>query len=254
MAYFEQDELKRCYDFALNMIGNHNPKMIYPREDWEIFRDDFRGKLGEVAFRKYILNYTNAEIKEDIDYAIYPRKVWDSNDIVLNVDGNDIHINVKSGKGGSEFLMIETKRYKANGEYAYQNNDNTPVRVDAYAFVQVAIKPEYSERDFKHKSLERFMSYDNRKISYYVLGAISHEDFWKNKHFADAGIKCSKDNLRKVCRGEQPEMAKSETKKENVLQQPNYILDGMSEVEKINGDLLRRLSLNSRLARHNNNV
>ena len=49
-------------------------------------------------------------------------------------------------------------------------------------------------------------------------------------------------------------VAKSETKKENVLQQPNYILDGMSEVEKINGDLLRRLSLYSRLARHNNNV
>ena len=48
---FTQDEVWKCYQFARQMRGKHNRNMIMDREDWEIFRDDLRGKLGEIAFR-----------------------------------------------------------------------------------------------------------------------------------------------------------------------------------------------------------
>ena len=35
------------------MKGKHNLNLIMEREDWEIFRDDFRGKLWEVAVKNY---------------------------------------------------------------------------------------------------------------------------------------------------------------------------------------------------------
>ena len=45
---FTQDEVWKCYQFARQMRGKHNRNMIMDREDWEIFRDDLRGKLERV--------------------------------------------------------------------------------------------------------------------------------------------------------------------------------------------------------------
>ena len=43
---FNYKDIEDVYNFAKKMIGNHNPNMIMQRDDWEIFRDDIRGKLG----------------------------------------------------------------------------------------------------------------------------------------------------------------------------------------------------------------
>ncbi len=230
MPEFTKDELRECYKFARDMIGNHNPDMIMEREDWEIFRDDFRGKLGEVALRKVIKKYISwAHINEEIDYHVYPRGEWDSNDLV--VEG--LHINVKSAKGKSRFLMVERERYNDDGTYAYDNHDGTPVRVDAYVFVNIDIKPEYNCLDFKHETLEEFMAYKNRSISYWVAGGISHDKFWQRKHFAPQGIKCDIQNLERVCKGEKPEIAPEGMDREHVLQRDNYILASRTELDNI---------------------
>lgn len=50
--YFEKGQVWDCYTFAQKMRGNHNPNMIMDRAEWEIFRDDFRGKLGEVELEE----------------------------------------------------------------------------------------------------------------------------------------------------------------------------------------------------------
>jgi len=230
MPEYTMDELEKCYQFARGMIGNHNPNMIMEREDWEIFRDDFRGKLGEVALRKFLANSRfRDKITEEIDFGVYPRSEWDSNDLVVN----DVHVNVKSVKGGSNFLMVETFRYNEDGTYTYDNHDGSKVEVDAYVLVNVKIEPEYNRLDFKYETLEAFMGYGNRKISYWIKGGIRHEQFWKMKHFAPEGILCTKPNLKKVCNGQEPVIAPKGTKRELVLQKDNYIIDGETELEFI---------------------
>ena len=61
---FTKNEVWECYQFARQMRGKHNRSMIMDRDDWEIFRDDLRGKLGEIALRNYIMkNIPNANIE-----------------------------------------------------------------------------------------------------------------------------------------------------------------------------------------------
>ena len=55
--------------------------MIMDRDDWEIFRDDLRGKLGEIALRNYIMkNIPNANIESNIDFSVTPLGQWDITD------------------------------------------------------------------------------------------------------------------------------------------------------------------------------
>lgn len=174
---FTQDEVWKCYQFARQMRGKHNRNMIMDREDWEIFRDDLRGKLGEIAFRNYIIkNVPEANIESDIDFSVTPLGQWDITDLVVNGK----YINVKSVKGNSRFLLIETKRYDSDGNYAYKNNDDMPVRVDAYVLVKVVIEPEINYRDLNYRTVEEFKnSYGGRSIRAEILGGISHDDFWR---------------------------------------------------------------------------
>lgn len=94
MQYTDK-ELALCYRFSQQMVGKHNKDIIMDRDDWEIFRDDFRGKLGEVALRKYIIeNIPDAKIEGDIDYSVTPIGQWDTVDLKVN----GMYINVKSIK------------------------------------------------------------------------------------------------------------------------------------------------------------
>ena len=82
---FTKKELELCYRFAQRMKGNHNRDMIMDRSDWEIFRDDFRGKLGEIALRSYIVEkFPYAAIEEDVDFTVTPPGQWDITDLVVN--------------------------------------------------------------------------------------------------------------------------------------------------------------------------
>ena len=224
---FTKGEVWRCYQFAHDMIGNHNRDMIMDREDWEIFRDDLRGKLGEAALRKYVLeNIPNAVIDGEIDYEVTPLGQWDITDLII--DGQ--YINVKSVKGNSRFLLVETNRYDADGNYSYRNNDGEPVRIDAYVLVRVSIEPEINWNDMNYTTIEEFKtSRGGRHIEAEILGAISHEDFWRNKHFAPRHMKCDYKNLQAVCNGEKIEMLQGGGKKES-LQRDNYILDSKNEL------------------------
>lgn len=69
---FTKNEVWECYQFARQMRGKHNRSMIMDRDDWEIFRDDLRGKLGEIALRNYIMkNIPNANIESNIDFPLH---------------------------------------------------------------------------------------------------------------------------------------------------------------------------------------
>lgn len=224
---FTKGEVRKCFQFAKDMIGNHNPNMIMDREDWEIFRDDFRGKLGEVAIRKYISQHMpNASIEEEIDYSIMPRGEWDKNDLVVN----GLHVSVKSIKGKSRFLLIETYRYNSDGTCSYDNDNGEPVMIDLYALVRVSIEPEISADDMRFPSIDALKNEKNTKINYTILGGITHDEFWRIKHFAPRGILCSKENLEKVCRNMPPVAGELSAEKTTVLQQDNYVIDSSNEL------------------------
>lgn len=227
---FTRGEVWKCYQFAKEMIGNHNRDMIMDREDWEIFRDDLRGKLGEVALRKYVLeNIPSAVIDGEIDYSVTPLGQWDITDLIIN--GN--YINVKSVKGNSRFLLVETNRYDTNGNYTYRNNDGEPVRIDAYVLVRVSIEPEINSADMNYTSVEEFRSSKGRRhIEAEILGGISHDAFWRTKHFAPKHMKCDYKNLQAVCNGKEIELLYDGGKTES-LQRDNYILDSRNELVSV---------------------
>lgn len=229
---FTDIELARCYRFAQEMKGNHNRDMIMDRQDWEIFRDDFRGKLGEVALRKYILSHIpTAIIEGDIDYDVTPLGQWDITDLLVNGK----YINVKSVKQRSNFLLIETKRYREDGHYAYKNNNGIDVKVDAYVLVRVTVEPDMSIHTMGYREVKQIKN--NHSVSAEILGGITHDEFWLRKHTAHRGIKCTYHNLKAICDGktELPDRLVGGERKTEVLQQDNYILykNELGSVEKL---------------------
>lgn len=244
---FDIAEFSDVYNFAKGMVGNHNPDMIMAREDWEIFRDDIRGKLGELALRKYIReNMPNATIDTDIDYEVTPRGQWDITDLVINNN----YINVKSIKGNARFLLVETDRYDEYGNYRYNNNDGGNVRVDSYVLVRVHIEPDVGRGDFNNRhrlnSLDRFLNNawdarQQREVRRYiyaeVLGGISHADFWNRKSYAPRGIRCSVPNLRAITSGVEinrlPDPVRSYDRANNILQRNNYVINSETQLSRI---------------------
>ena len=229
MYNYERNQVWECYTFARRMIGNHNPDMIMPRTDAEIFRDDFRGKLGEVAVRNYVRNIMpEASIDGEIDFETMPRGEWDRTDIVIN----DKHVSVKSIKGNSRFLLIEAGRYNEDGSASYRNHDGSEIRTDLYALVKVDITPEITEEAMGFQNVREFWE-AGYTVRYEVLGGITHDDFWEHKHFAPAGIRCSVANLEAVCLGEEVEPGDGERLNET-LQVDNYVIDSQRELVPLN--------------------
>lgn len=230
---YDRGQVWDCYLFARRMIGNHNPDMIMGRNEWEIFRDDFRGKLGEVALKNYISkNIPGASFTGDIDFTVTPRGQWDNTDLIVNGK----YINVKSVKGNSNFLMIETFRYDANGNYTYRNNDGQNVRVDMYALVKVGIDKEMGPDDMDYQNIAEFWnSKGGRRINATLMGAITHDDFWRRKHTAPQYMMCEIQNLKDVCLNRPvvmatPQQISDPRMKTRILQQENYILNGRTEL------------------------
>lgn len=233
MISFTYAEINACFKFALNMRGKHNPNMIQKRSDWQILTDDFRGKLGEIAVRKYFkANILNAKITTDLDFSITPRGQWD----IVDIEVNGKACSIKSIKPRSKFLLIEKNRYDSYGNYRYKNNNNESVPVDYYILVKVAF-PQLSNNVFKYKSFEQLMNNENYKGNIYniddikakVLGGISHDEFWNKKVFAPKGIKCTVKNLEALTNGitinELPDKICGNESQNNILQQDNYIIN-----------------------------
>ena len=80
-----------------------------------ISSDTFRGKVGEVIVKKFLeqipLNITGISL----DFEIYPRGKWDSQDIIIN----DKTISIKSVKWFSKWLLLESKDINRGDVYDY---------------------------------------------------------------------------------------------------------------------------------------
>ena len=101
-----QEELDRCYEFSIKCAENQ--QMIEfgqsdtaERSVTEIGRDNYIGKIAEVAFAKMLRDLFN--IKIDLDFEYYPRGKWDGQDTVIN----NWKIDIKSTRQGGKWMLIE---------------------------------------------------------------------------------------------------------------------------------------------------
>ncbi len=219
-----EEAKKLCYNFAAGMKKKHNEDKIQERKVWEIFRDDFRGKLAEIEVRNKIIKDLSKEfyIKTDVDFTISEKGVWDTDDLVIGVKNSDrsYSLSIKSVKKHSSNLLIERERFLENGEYSYKNNNGEDIQVDIYVLVEVAIEKEFNKSIYNEK-LDKFISYEelmkNKSIKINILGAISHDSFWESKAFAPMDIICTAYNLKYIYWNKE---------KENVYDTlPEYFLD-----------------------------
>ena len=101
-----QDEIQQCRDFSYECA--HNQQSIEfgqsdtaVRSDQEVGRDNFIGKIAEVAFAKMMKSKFNIHI--DLDFNYYPRGEWDGQDTVIN----GWKIDIKGTRKGGRWMLVE---------------------------------------------------------------------------------------------------------------------------------------------------
>jgi len=226
-------DIVKAYEFARDMKGHHNDNMVRQRGDRQIFIDDFRGKLAEIALKRYLEG--NGHIVGNIDFNIYNRGEWDKNDLIID---DNINISVKSSGLKANYLMIETHRFNADGTYSYKNHDGSEIKVDYYAFLNIGIGDEDESGYTEYTDGIAFMGVNDRNSTWqdvpekrkafwcYLKGFISHEDFWRLKKKANRGIYANLSDLNEVWDGNflamRPDFIENDKK---WLQKDNYIIN-----------------------------
>lgn len=100
------DELKKCLEFSIKCAENQQniefgQSDTKPRAVAEIGRDNYIGKIAEVAFAKMLYNEFGISI--DLDFEYYPRGGWDAQDTIIN----GWKIDVKGTRQGGRWMLIE---------------------------------------------------------------------------------------------------------------------------------------------------
>ncbi len=100
-----ETEIGQCNDFAKRCAENQQ-KIEFGQKDTarrsiqEIARDNLIGKIAEVAFAKMLREHYCITVS--LDFKIYPRRVWDTEDAVIN----NWRIDIKATRRG-RWLLIE---------------------------------------------------------------------------------------------------------------------------------------------------
>ena len=177
--YFTKEEFNNCKDFANKVKRKHqhfkDKDNTATRTLDQVAGDVIRGKLAEVALRKYLIKKHNGKCTvSDVDFEIYDDFVGDSFDLMYN----DYIISIKSSKEFSYCLLIEKERFTKDrsGEIIGVDGkvDNLP---DFYVFIRVKV------------------DYDNYENCYAeICGAIPHKGFVKYKKEAPRNMILNKKN------------------------------------------------------------
>lgn len=101
-----KEEIKKCEKFSFKCAKNQQEIEFgqtdtVPRNIKEIGRDNFIGKLTEVAFAKMLAEKYDIHVKLDFEY--YPRGEWDGQDTIIN----DWKIDVKGTRKGGKWMLVE---------------------------------------------------------------------------------------------------------------------------------------------------
>lgn len=130
----EFDECKKFADDSSKTQREHRSGGTYFRSADEIHSDTLRGKIAEVAVKKF-LEQDPLNVKEiDLDFNIYPRGVWDKCD--FNLNGKKV--SIKSSKHFARCLLLETKDILRGNVFDFYilvlvNEKNRSAKIAGYA-------------------------------------------------------------------------------------------------------------------------
>ena len=110
-----ETEIQNCREFA-KKCAKTQQAIEFGQADTaersfaESERDILIGKLAEVAVAKMLK--TEFGIEASLDFSVYPRGIWDSNDLIIN----GWNIDIKSTRTGKWFLIEWNKLYFRDAE------------------------------------------------------------------------------------------------------------------------------------------
>lgn len=180
---FTEKEIKKAIDFAGSIKWKHGcfsdkaNRHLKNRTDAEVYVSILRGKLAEIALKKYLQEKhknTNHRVT-GLDFNIYKKGVCDEFDLKFD----KYTISIKSSKMFASCLLVEKDKYEVD---SYGN----PISIegheggipDFYAFVKVKIDMNNINNSYAH-----------------ICGAISHRDFWCIKKEVPRGTYINKSNM-----------------------------------------------------------
>lgn len=180
---FTEKEIKKAMDFAESIKWKHGcfsdkaNRHLQNRTDAEIYVSILRGKLAEIALKKY-LKEKHKDGKHRVtglDFNIYKQGVCDEFDLKFD----RYTISIKSSKMFASCLFVEKDKYETD-------IDGNPISIeghvdgipDFYAFVKVKIDMNQINDSYAE-----------------ICGAISHRDFWKMKKEVPRGTYINKNNM-----------------------------------------------------------
>lgn len=107
--YINKFEYDSCVNFAVNSIGNQRELSFgqkgESRGEKEMYENTLQGKLGEIAFKKFL---DISELKGmSLDFEVYPKGQWDNG---VDICVNKINIDVKSVKSISKWFLLEVNK------------------------------------------------------------------------------------------------------------------------------------------------
>ena len=221
----------RIFDFAYESVKNQNIKPDFQgaRKDIDIFVNLFQGKIAELAVLLELKKEGFPVSTNQLDLTLRGRGNWDNGDIILkNKYGQDVYIDVKSIKGNSSNLLIETCRFNKDGSLSYENCDGTKHYLDAYALVRVDFSKNLFSYDFSKIEKETF--FEDLEIRTTFIGSITLKDFWEKKKFVPRGTICGKNNFNRIWNGqpfekvEDERIITAENKRTYCIQTDNYMV------------------------------
>ena len=111
-------EYEKCKEFAEKSSSSqreHRSGGTMIRNNNQIFSDTLRGKMGEIAIKKFLEQHPFNFEEIELDFEIYPRGVWDREDFKIS----DKRFSIKTAKHFSRYLLLETKDLERGDTYDY---------------------------------------------------------------------------------------------------------------------------------------
>lgn len=168
-------EYDRCCEYANKVSSKFKHFMdvrnTETRSENRKYNDVVRGKLAELAVKKYLDNTYGKQRVGNIDFRLYKNGETDEGDITLDSKV----INIKSSKLNSHTLMIETARFRLDSRRRACKLEGKDLP-NYFMFVRVNddISDLYAE----------------------ICGCITFDKFWTSKKFMPRGMCMSKYNVQ----------------------------------------------------------
>ena len=125
--------LEQVLEFSWNMTfgqkGQHRAHRTGGseiRSDLMVFRDVYRGKLGEVAFYYYCQQRHGVQQLSEIDFSCSATGIWDCADFIVN---DKHHISIKTTKDFGNLMYLEAKDWDIDSHQqkaVYKPNQHDP--------------------------------------------------------------------------------------------------------------------------------